>query len=74
MWRTSKAVKDSHKLRITRWDMFRKHIGIRSRMQFLYHLSARGYAGKLVFAHEKQKLEVQVSVGRAVDSSHRGGS
>ena len=43
-----------------KWDHFRRYITVRARMQFIKHLSTRGYSGKLTFNHEKKRLDIRV--------------
>lgn len=43
-----------------KWDHFRRYITVRARMQFIKHLSTRGYSGKLTFNHDKKRLDIRV--------------
>lgn len=47
--------------RYSRWEGFRRHIALRTKVVFQYHLSQRGYFGKLLFDHgDKPKLVLKV--------------
>ena len=46
--------------RLDRWHEFRKHIALRTKLMFQYLLSTRAYYGKVLFEHDKQKLEIRV--------------
>ncbi|KXN81796.1 Structural maintenance of chromosomes protein 6 [Leucoagaricus sp. SymC.cos] len=46
--------------RYARWEGFRRHIALRTKVVFQYHLSQRGYFGKLLFDHEKRQLVLKV--------------
>lgn len=56
----SQALGDSLQSRIIRWADFRDVIASRCKIQFLFHLSNRGFTGRLVFDHEKTALHVRV--------------
>lgn len=53
-------LKASLHTRINAWKMFKKHISVRAKMMFVYHLSKRGFGGKLNFNHDKGRLDIQV--------------
>ncbi|KAG1762131.1 P-loop containing nucleoside triphosphate hydrolase protein [Suillus occidentalis] len=59
------ALKRSLVIRLTRWQEFRRHIALRCKVVFQYHLSNRGYFGKILFDHANQTL--QLKVGRDKD-------
>ena len=61
----NRALKKSVKSRLARWHEFRRHIALRCKVYFGYHLSNRGYFGKVLFDHVNGKLEL-----RASDCSH----
>ncbi|KAH8117573.1 P-loop containing nucleoside triphosphate hydrolase protein [Phellopilus nigrolimitatus] len=56
----NKVLKSSVVYRLNRWHDFRRHIALRTKLQFQYHLANRAYFGKVLFDHEKQKLELKV--------------
>ncbi|KAG1721027.1 hypothetical protein EDB19DRAFT_1898382 [Suillus lakei] len=45
---------------LTRWQEFRCHIALRCKVVFQYHLSNRGYFGKIRFDHANQTLQLKV--------------
>ncbi|KAM0745665.1 P-loop containing nucleoside triphosphate hydrolase protein [Meredithblackwellia eburnea MCA 4105] len=55
-----RALRAAYDERIMKWQDFRTAIANRAKMQFLYHLSNRGFTGKLTFDHDKQKLLLKV--------------
>lgn len=56
----NKGLKQSVQHRLRRWHNFRRHIAIRTKLQFQTHLSKRGFCGKVIFNHEKQKLDLKI--------------
>ncbi|KAJ7244992.1 P-loop containing nucleoside triphosphate hydrolase protein [Mycena haematopus] len=56
----NKALKASLIVRLLRWQEFRRHIALRCKLVFGYHLSNRGYFGKVLFDHEKGTLQLRV--------------
>ncbi|CEQ43019.1 SPOSA6832_04907 [Sporobolomyces salmonicolor] len=54
------ALDDAYQARTSRWNDFRSHISVRARLQFIHHLSNRGFHGKLKFDHEHQQLHISV--------------
>lgn len=54
------ALDAAYQSRIMRWADFRDQIAARAKLQFLYHLSNRGFTGKLSFDHEKNALHIRV--------------
>ncbi|KAJ7166983.1 hypothetical protein C8R46DRAFT_268423 [Mycena filopes] len=56
----NKALKKSLDVRNTRWYDFRSLIALRCKMAFGYHLSLRGYFGKVLFDHHNQSLDLTV--------------
>lgn len=54
------ALKRSLVIRLTRWQEFRRHIALRCKVVFQYHLSNRGYFGKILFDHTNQTLQLKV--------------
>ncbi|TBU45032.1 P-loop containing nucleoside triphosphate hydrolase protein [Dichomitus squalens] len=56
----NRALKKSVKSRLARWHEFRRHIALRCKVYFGYHLSNRGYFGKVLFDHVNGKLELRV--------------
>ncbi|GAA5952783.1 hypothetical protein JCM21900_005801 [Sporobolomyces salmonicolor] len=55
-----RALDDAYQARTSRWNDFRSHISVRARLQFIHHLSNRGFHGKLKFDHEHQQLHISV--------------
>ncbi|GAA5878570.1 hypothetical protein JCM1840_007454 [Sporobolomyces johnsonii] len=54
------ALDEAYQARTSRWNDFRSHISVRARLQFIHHLSNRGFHGKLKFDHEHQQLHISV--------------
>ncbi|KAH9851599.1 P-loop containing nucleoside triphosphate hydrolase protein [Lenzites betulinus] len=54
------ALKKSVKQRLARWHEFRRHIALRCKVYFAYHLSNRGYFGKVLFDHVNGTLNLRV--------------
>ncbi|KAI0826719.1 hypothetical protein BC628DRAFT_1418807 [Trametes gibbosa] len=54
------ALKKSVKQRLARWHEFRRHIALRCKVYFAYHLSNRGYFGKVLFDHVNSTLNLKV--------------
>ncbi|OJA17188.1 hypothetical protein AZE42_00230 [Rhizopogon vesiculosus] len=54
------ALKRSLVVRLNRWQEFRRHIALRCKVVFQYHLSNRGYYGKILFDHVQQTLQLKV--------------
>ncbi|KAG6888731.1 hypothetical protein C0995_006383 [Termitomyces sp. Mi166 len=54
------ALKASLTVRLQRWQDFRRHIALRCKLVFAYHLSHRGYYGKVLFNHDKGTLVLKV--------------
>lgn len=46
-------------MRLNRWQEFRRHIALRCKVVFQYHLSNRGYYGKILFDHVQQTLQLK---------------
>ncbi|KAH9925422.1 P-loop containing nucleoside triphosphate hydrolase protein [Epithele typhae] len=57
----NKALKKSVKVRLARWHEFRRHIALRCKVYFGYHLSNRGYFGKVLFDHVAGTLDIRVN-------------
>ncbi|KAJ7643937.1 P-loop containing nucleoside triphosphate hydrolase protein [Roridomyces roridus] len=55
-----KALKKSLSVRLSKWQEFRRHIALRCKLVFGYHLSQRGYYGKVMFDHDKGTLQLKV--------------
>ncbi|KAH6885099.1 hypothetical protein BKA70DRAFT_1338202 [Coprinopsis sp. MPI-PUGE-AT-0042] len=66
----NKALKASLQVRLYRWQEFRRHIALRTKLIFQYHLSQRGYFGKVMFDHQAQTLQLKV----ITDDQAAGGS
>ncbi|KAG6853816.1 hypothetical protein C0991_001062 [Blastosporella zonata] len=56
----NKALKASLTVRLQRWQDFRRHIALRCKLVFGYHLSHRGYYGKVLFNHDAGTLALKV--------------
>lgn len=56
------ALKTSLKIRLNKWYDFRRHIAFRCKVVFQFHLSNRGYYGKVMFNHTDQTLQLKVSI------------
>ncbi|KAL6302861.1 P-loop containing nucleoside triphosphate hydrolase protein [Sparassis latifolia] len=54
------ALRRSIQVRIDKWQEFRHHIALRCKVYFSYHLSNRGYYGKILFDYVKGYLELKV--------------
>jgi len=55
-----KEIKKSHEGRLEKWRKFQQQISARSRINFTYLLSERGFRGKLLLDHKHHLLEIQV--------------
>ena len=53
-------LKKSVKTRVQKWLDFRRHIAFRCKVTFQYHLSNRGYFGKVIFDHINHTLDLKV--------------
>ncbi|EIN12535.1 P-loop containing nucleoside triphosphate hydrolase protein [Punctularia strigosozonata HHB-11173 SS5] len=56
----NKALRNSLHVRVERWGEFRRHIALRTKVIFQYHLSQRGYFGKVLFDHFRETLTLKV--------------
>lgn len=56
----NKALKSSLIIRLARWQEFRRHIALRCKLVFQFHLSNRGYYGKVLFDHNAETLQLKV--------------
>ncbi|PSR71970.1 hypothetical protein PHLCEN_2v12180 [Hermanssonia centrifuga] len=56
----NKSLRKSIKVRLARWHEFRRHIALRCKIYFSYHLSNRGYFGKVLFDHVNGSLQLKV--------------
>ncbi|KAI0061628.1 P-loop containing nucleoside triphosphate hydrolase protein [Artomyces pyxidatus] len=56
----NKALKASLRIRLQKWHDFRRHIAFRCKVVFQYHLSNRGYFGKVLFNHQDGTLQLKV--------------
>jgi chromosome segregation ATPase len=54
------ALKQSLIVRLQRWQEFRRHIALRCKLVFGFHLSHRGYYGKVLFNHDAGTLALKV--------------
>ncbi|CAG8605460.1 7405_t:CDS:10, partial [Funneliformis caledonium] len=57
-----KDLKSALQDRMSKWRNFRTFIAVRSKIQFTYQLSKRGYSGKLMFDHPNKKLSLRVQI------------
>ena len=62
----NRALKHSIKRRLLKWHDFRRHIALRCKIYFQFHLSQRGYYGKVLFDHPNEQLQLKVSSATAV--------
>ncbi|KAI0084778.1 P-loop containing nucleoside triphosphate hydrolase protein [Irpex rosettiformis] len=60
MMQLNKSLRKSINVRLTRWHEFRRHIALRCKLYFGYHLSNRGYNGKVLFDHILGTLQLKV--------------
>jgi len=60
MFSLNKALKASLYVRLAKWQEFRRHIALRCKLVFQYHLSNRGYYGKVLFDHNNGTLQLKV--------------
>ncbi|GBE83226.1 Structural maintenance of chromosomes protein [Sparassis crispa] len=56
----NRALRRSVKVRLAKWHEFRRHIALRCKVYFSYHLSNRGYYGKVLFDHVNGSLQLKV--------------
>ncbi|KAF8500946.1 P-loop containing nucleoside triphosphate hydrolase protein [Russula emetica] len=68
----NRALKQSLRLRLEKWHDFRRHIAFRCKVVFQYHLSNRGYFGKVLFNHHDGTLQLRVQTDD--QNSTQGGS
>ncbi|TIB65355.1 hypothetical protein E3P77_02739 [Wallemia ichthyophaga] len=55
-----RQLKKALDLRTQKWLQFRKHIAMRAKYQFMFHLSVRGYYGTINFNHSERRLDLMV--------------
>lgn len=55
-----KLLKETYQARLERWRNFQRYISARSRTNFTYLLSERGFRGKLLLDHGAHLLDVQI--------------
>ncbi|TIC45393.1 P-loop containing nucleoside triphosphate hydrolase protein [Wallemia mellicola] len=55
-----RELKKALDLRTQKWLQFRKHIAMRAKYQFMFHLSSRGYYGTIHFNHGERRLDLMV--------------
>ncbi|TDL27481.1 hypothetical protein BD410DRAFT_422895 [Rickenella mellea] len=65
MVQLNNMLKRSLQQRLGRWYDFRRHIALRTKLQFTYHLSVRGYFGKVLFDHTNETLQLKVQTDDA---------
>ncbi|KAJ2914708.1 hypothetical protein MD484_g5713, partial [Candolleomyces efflorescens] len=56
----NKALRASLHIRLHRWQEFRRHIALRCKIIFGFHLSRRGYYGRVLFNHVGMTLTLRV--------------
>ncbi|KAF9452921.1 P-loop containing nucleoside triphosphate hydrolase protein [Macrolepiota fuliginosa MF-IS2] len=72
MLQLNKKLRSSLVLRFARWENFRRHIALRTKVVFQYHLSQRGYFGKLLFDHGAKMLVLKVQTDdQASQAGHK---
>ncbi|KAI0051110.1 P-loop containing nucleoside triphosphate hydrolase protein [Auriscalpium vulgare] len=69
----NRALKQSLRIRLEKWYDFRRHIAFRCKVVFQYHLSNRGYFGKVLFNHVDGTLSLKVQTDD-LNSTQGGGS
>jgi structural maintenance of chromosomes protein 6 len=57
---TIQKLRRSVLVRLARWQEFRRHIALRTKLIFQYHLANRGYYGKILFDHHNLTLNLKV--------------
>ncbi|RDB15207.1 Structural maintenance of chromosomes protein 6 [Hypsizygus marmoreus] len=67
----NKTLKASLVVRLQRWQEFRRHIALRCKLVFGYHLSHRGYYGKVLFNHEHGTLVLKVQTDDQVGTQSK---
>ncbi|KII86908.1 hypothetical protein PLICRDRAFT_164325 [Plicaturopsis crispa FD-325 SS-3] len=67
----NKALKSSLVVRLAKWQEFRRHIALRCKLVFQYHLSNRGYYGKVLFDHMAGTLQLKVQTDDQTASQGR---
>lgn len=50
----------SVQLRLVKWHEFRRHIALRTKLIFQFHLAQRGFYGKVLFDHHAESLKLKV--------------
>ncbi|TIA89765.1 hypothetical protein E3P99_01907 [Wallemia hederae] len=55
-----RELKKALDLRTGKWLQFRRHIAMRAKYQFMFHLSNRGYYGTINFNHTERRLDLMV--------------
>jgi len=61
MAQLNKALKMSLITHLAKWQEFWRHIALRCKLVFAFHLSQRGYYRKMLFNHDVQTLMLWVS-------------
>ncbi|KAL1744412.1 hypothetical protein HDZ31DRAFT_82675 [Schizophyllum fasciatum] len=75
MNRLNKQLTASLSQRLVKWQEFRRHIALRCKYVFQYHLSQRGYYGKVIFDHEQGQLMLKVQTDdQAIQKATGGGN
>ncbi|SCV71036.1 BQ2448_3798 [Microbotryum intermedium] len=65
-----KALTSAYQTRVARWTDFRDQISARAKLQFMHHLSARGFTGKLQFDHNHMRLNLRVQTEGGEKRNH----
>lgn len=60
MGQLNKTLRQSVLIRLSKWEEFRRHIALRTKLIFQYHLANRGYYGKILFDHHNLTLNLKV--------------
>ena len=71
MMNLDQALKQSLRLRLEKWHDFRRHIAFRCKVVFQYHLSNRGYFGKVLFNHHDGTLQLKVQSSPRFPDHHQ---
>lgn len=63
------VLRNTYKDRLKRWRKFQRYISARSRIQFTYLLSERGFRGRLILDHRNKLLDLKVEPDETTRSS-----
>ncbi|KAI9743277.1 MAG: Structural maintenance of chromosomes protein 6 [Claussenomyces sp. TS43310] len=63
------VLRKTYRNRLMRWRKFQRYISARSRIQFTYLLSERGFRGRLILDHKHRLLDLKVEPDETTRSS-----